>query len=82
MLTRDEQRLLISMLDTVITRDSNQVYDSEAFYLKMSKLRNHKLVVSKKSKDDLRVVEFSLTLRGEVLARILSGLKVNMRGGI
>lgn len=64
----------MSMLKTKQTKKSQQIYTSLAFYRNITYLKRNKLLKSKRMAVDSLENQYFLTLKGDILARILAGL--------
>jgi hypothetical protein len=71
MLTKSQQKLIISMLMKDISRKENTVYKSKAFYKACTYLERNNVI--KKVPQEDKSYELELTLKGRLLAKILAG---------
>lgn len=71
-LSHKHQELLVSMFGREVTSMNNGVYSSDAFYRATSFLKGNDLIYSKRRYDNTH--EYFLTIKGEILARILMGV--------
>lgn len=78
MITEKQQRLLMEMFenDGKITKKGQTVYDSHAFYEKMSRLKELQLIASKRIINGNKGIDplmYYLTHRGIAFVKILRG---------
>jgi len=64
----------MSLLKGKQTKKSQQIYTSLAFYRNITYLKRNKLLKSKRISPDSLENQYFLTLKGDILARILAGL--------
>lgn len=72
MLTKNQQKFLITLLKRRVTKKDNGIYDSRAFYRVVAYLRKNNLIQSVRQKNNMN--EYRLTLKGSFLARVLASL--------
>lgn len=69
MLTNKHQLFLVSLLLNKTTYNNNKFYKSNSFYKNMKYLKDNRLV---KNTNGTGVAEYSLTIKGSLLARLLA----------
>lgn len=74
MLSRKQQLFLMCLLKGKSTRKQQDIYKSLAFYRNISYMKKNNLVRSRRIRDDSLENVYILTIKGEIIARILAGL--------
>lgn len=72
MLSIKQQKFLILLLQKHVTKRNNGIYQSGAFYRMVIYLKKNNLIQSSRLENNENV--YSLTLKGQMLSRVLSGL--------
>lgn len=73
MLTKKQQKFMVKLLERRMTKKDNGLYNSKAFYRIASYLMRNNLITSVKLEDNIN--QYSLTITGSILARLLAGLE-------
>lgn len=72
MLSVKQQKFMLMLLEKkMLTKRNNGLYSSKAFYKMIASLRRKGLVYSKKGNDGT-ANQYSLTVKGSIMARILA----------
>lgn len=72
MLSVKQQKFIIKLLEKNVTKATNNLYGSRAFYRTITYLKNNNIVQSRRNKNGVN--EYYLTIKGNALARLLAGL--------